>query len=106
MAYRPTPAQGSGLVGAAIVGVSILAGSFMLNETLEDTSEQLQAIQTSLTETRAELKTIASQRPSGSTPRRAGGLDPDEVYAINTKGSPAKGSARAKVELVEFSDFQ
>ena len=34
------------------------------------------------------------------------GPDSDRRYSIKTDGSPAKGPAKAKVTVVEFSDFQ
>ena len=102
MAYKPPTT--SNLVAALIVGGSVLAGSILLNVSLRDTSEKLEGIQVSLTETRQELKTIASRQPAAKSNRS--GPDPNRRYAINTKGSPYKGPMKAQVEIVEFSDFQ
>jgi len=102
--HHSSTAQGSGIIGAAIIGGSILAGSMLLNNSIRDTAEQLEAIQTSLTDTRKELTTLAANRPAAAAPTRR--PDPNKVYEINTKGAPYKGPLQAKVELVEFSDFQ
>ncbi len=46
----------------------------------------------------------AAAKPS--RPARAGRPDPSRRYAVNTSGSPIKGDAKAKLAIVEFSDFQ
>jgi len=102
--YQPSAGQGSGIIGAAIIGGSILAGSVLLNNSLRDASTQLEGIQTSLTDTRKELATLAANRPEAGAPNSR--PDPNKIYAINTKGAPYKGALQAKVEVVEFSDFQ
>jgi len=104
MTANQTPTPGKPIIiGAVIIGGSILAGSFLLNGSLRQTSARLTGIQESLTQTRDELKTLAANRPAA--PKRRG-PDPNKRHTINTKGAPAKGPAIAKVELVEFSDFQ
>ncbi|MDH3629344.1 MAG: hypothetical protein OEV00_13710 [Acidobacteriota bacterium] len=104
MTANPTPVTGRPIIIAAVViGGSILAGSFLLNGSLRQTAARLTGIQESLTQTTDELKTLASNRPAA--PRRRG-PDPNKRHTINTKGAPFKGPAVAKVELVEFSDFQ
>ncbi len=92
------------IVGAVIIGGSILAGSIILNSSLRDASDKLQGIQKSLVETKEELKVIADSSPAGGTQRS--GPNPNRRYTINTKDAPAKGPLTAKVELIEFSDFQ
>ncbi len=102
--YQPPPPSRPVLIASAIIGGSILAGSVLLNGALKQTSSQLEGIQTSLTQTRDELTKLAANRPAAAPTRR--GPDPNKRYTINTKGAPAKGPGGAKVELVEFSDFQ
>jgi outer membrane murein-binding lipoprotein Lpp len=92
------------ILAAVIIGGSVLAGSIILNSSLKETSVKLQGIQTSLAETKEELKTLAANRPAAAPKRR--GPDPNRRYTINTKGAPAKGVRTAQVEIVEFSDFQ
>jgi len=107
MARHPSPmSQGTALVGAAIIGGSILASGALVNVSIRGTAEKLDAIQVSLTETRDQLKTLAAARPAPAAKPKQRGPDPDKVYAIKTSSAPAKGPRTAKVEVVEFSDFQ
>jgi hypothetical protein len=107
MARHPTPmSQGTALIGAAIIGGSILASGALVNTSIRGTSDKLDAIQVSLTETRDQLKTLASARPAPAAKPKQRGPDPDKRYTIKTQARPAKGPATAKVEVVEFSDFQ
>jgi hypothetical protein len=92
------------IIGAVIIGGSILAGSIILNGSLRDASDKLQGIQKSLVETKDELKVIAANRPASGSARR--GPDPNKRYTVKTENAPAKGPLTAKVELIEFSDFQ
>jgi hypothetical protein len=103
-AYHPPPPSKPIIIGSMIIGGSILVGSLLVNGSLRQTSARLTGIQESLTQTRDELKTLAANRPAAAPRRR--GPDPDKRYTINTAGAPAKGPSGAKVELVEFSDFQ
>jgi hypothetical protein len=106
--YQPPANSRPVVIGAAIVGGSILAAAAMVTSGLRDTKQELEGIRTGLVETRDQLKTIASAKPAQNAPapQRRRGPDPDKRYTINTKGAPAKGPQTAKVELVEFSDFQ
>jgi hypothetical protein len=103
--YSTPPPQGPLIIAALLVGGSILAGSYLVHNALRDTSSKLQAINSSLTETRDELKTIAANQPASANTKQRG-PDPNKRYTINTTGAPAKGPLTAEVELVEFSDFQ
>ena len=48
----------------------------------------------------------AAPAPAPRPAARPGRPDPNQRYSIDIDGSPRKGSAEAKVTLVEFSDFQ
>ena len=78
----------------------------LINSQLRTTTEQLEGIRSGLAETRDQLKLVAANTPAAQNAPRRRGPDPNKRYTINTKGSPAKGPSTAKVELVEFSDFQ
>ena len=95
------------IVAAAIVGGAILAGSLIVNSALSETSAELGSIKVALAQTRDSLEEVAKSRPAAAPaqqPRR--GPDPNKRHTVNTAGSPAKGPPGAKVQIVEFSDFQ
>ncbi len=103
MAYQPP----SFWAPALVVGGAILASGFVIKSSLDNTSAQLEQIRTGIVETRQALN--AAVRVRGATPPAAKGRrgpDPDKKYTIQTAGRPTKGKAKAKVEIVEFSDFQ
>lgn len=102
----PAPNTRPTLIAAAIIGGSILSAAALVNSQLRTTTESLEGIRSGLAETRDQLKAVAAAKPAGNNNQRRRGPDPSKRYTINTKGSPAKGPLTAKVELVEFSDFQ
>jgi protein-disulfide isomerase len=101
---KPPPSSAM-VIPALIVGVAILAGSLVVKFSLDKTTTQLAEIRTGLNETKVALDAVASSKTTPAAPPRRG-PDPNKKYTLSTKGRPAKGSARAKVEIVEFSDFQ
>ena len=105
-------AQDSGrqtLAAAAIVGVAVIAGSLILAYSLNRVTEQLDRTAGRLGEIRAavaDAKDALSNLQVAAAPSRRRGPDPNKRYTLKTDGRPAKGAPRAKVEIVEFSDFQ
>jgi len=91
---------------ALVIGGAILASGFAIKSSVDKTSAQLDEIKTGIVETRQALN--AAVRVRGATPpsRARRGPDPDKKYTIQTAGRPTKGKAKAKVEIVEFSDFE
>ena len=98
-----TPAA---VIASVIIGGAILAGSWMLKSSLDGTVAQLDAIRTSLTETKQALERVAENQGNQPAQQKRKRPDPNKRYTINTKGAPRKGPASARVQLVEFSDFQ
>jgi outer membrane murein-binding lipoprotein Lpp len=103
---------GTTLIGAAIVGVAILAGSFFVANALnrvtvqvDKTATGLQEIKTALADAKTALQQAAKAQPAKPAPRRRG-PDPDKVHKVNIAGAPIKGPKTAKVKIIEFSDFQ
>lgn len=91
---------------AIIVGASILAGSWLVRNSLDRTTSELGRIAAGLTEAKGALEKVAQARPAAApTPSRRG-PDPDKRYTIASSGAPAKGPAAARVKIFEFSDFQ
>lgn len=90
------------IVAATILGLSILGGAYILVGSVDRATEGIAALGGSLANA---APAAAQAAPPAAAPRR--GPDPAKAYAVNTKGSPAKGgAANAPVTLVEFSDFQ
>lgn len=90
------------IVAASILGLSILGGAYILVGSVDRATEGIAALGGTLANA---APAAAQAAPPAAAPRR--GPDPAKAYAVNTKGSPAKGgAANAPVTLVEFSDFQ
>ncbi len=96
----------SSIVAALILGVGLVAAAWIVKGAVDKTTVQLSGIKLALADTKDALQKVAQARPAAAPSRRAGRPDPDRRYTVDTKGSPAKGPASAKVKLVEFSDFQ
>ncbi|MCH2185391.1 thioredoxin domain-containing protein [Myxococcota bacterium] len=93
--------NGSAIVlAAAILGLSILGGSYLMVQALDAASGQV----AELGEAVAGLE-IAAAPPKREAPRRRG-IDPNKVHEVKTAGSPSIGPDDAAVTLIEFSDFQ
>ncbi len=92
---------------ALVVGGAILASGFVIKSSLDKTSVQLDEIREGIVETRQALNAAVRVQKAAPPPSRARrGPDPDKKYTIQTAGRPTKGKAKAKVEIVEFSDFE
>jgi protein-disulfide isomerase len=96
------------MLGAAIVGIAVFAGSLALTRSLDRMTQQLDRSTGRLDEIRdavAEAKDAISNLQLAAA---AGGKgpNPNKRYSVNTKGSPAIGPETAAVTIVEFSDFQ
>ncbi|HIF98073.1 MAG TPA: hypothetical protein EYQ54_13790 [Myxococcales bacterium] len=93
------------IVAAALLGLSILGGAYILVGSVDRATEGIVALGSALAKAPAGNVAGNAAAAPPAAPRR--GPDPAKAYAVNTKGSPAKGgSVNAPVTLVEFSDFQ
>ncbi len=99
----PNSSGGSLIVAALLLGAAILGGAYMVSSSVESGITELAGVRTALSELEGSLKAAAAPSPPPSRARRP---DPAKEYSIDVKNAPVLGSEDAKVEIVEFSDFQ
>jgi protein-disulfide isomerase len=85
----------SGLIGVAVIlGIAIVGSSYILSSSLDHAALQLEV----------SLSRLDLESPN--PPAATGKLDPDKVYKVAVGEAPFRGPEKAKVTIVEFSDFQ
>jgi len=92
------------VVAAVILAVAILGGALLMKSSMDAGTAELANVKTSLVEFKDALS--AAARPPQPAAQRPSGPDPARKYTLNLNGTAFKGSAEAKVTVVEFSDFQ
>ena len=87
------------IVAALILGICVIAGAMLIRSSVDQTAREVASLKEML---------VRGPQPSGPSPTagRPGAPDPNRRYSVNTQGSPSKGNERAKLAVVEFSDFQ
>jgi protein-disulfide isomerase len=93
------------IVASIVLGLSIVAGSFILKGSIDAGSTQLGAVLGEMQEASAKL----AAAPSGAQaarPSRPARPEPSKKYEVAIGKAPARGPASAPVQIVEFSDFQ
>jgi protein-disulfide isomerase len=87
------------LIASLILGASVVAASLLIQSSLDRSTAELSKALVAISQARPAA-------PAAPSPARAGRPDPNKHYAVNTKGSPRRGPEKAKIAVVEFSDFQ
>jgi protein-disulfide isomerase len=87
------------VVAAIILGFSILGGSFLLKGSIDRGTSALASLETAIEKSGA--RAAPTQQAA-----RPGRPDPNRRYKIDIAGAPSIGSKKAKVTIVEWSDFQ
>ena len=100
----PNSSSGSVVLAAVILGVAVMGGAYMVSSSVDAGIEELAGVRTALADLEGSFEAAAA--PSRPAPARSRRPDPDKEYSLEVKGSPVLGSKDAKVEIVEFSDFQ
>jgi protein-disulfide isomerase len=108
---RPTPEEDTAMsrnvaivLAALVLAASVVTAGVLVRQPLDRGVEELASL-------RAEVAGLEEAVKAGSAaPARQAARpnqpDPSQRYEVKTDGSPALGSESAKVEIVEFSDFQ
>jgi protein-disulfide isomerase len=91
--------SGALVISAMIIGTSIVAGSFLVRNSVDRTGSEVNALKTAI---EAVSRSGAQARDTGARER----IDPNRRYEVSTKGAPVRGDPDAKIAVVEFSDFQ
>jgi protein-disulfide isomerase len=90
------------IIAALMLGVSILGASYFLSQSLQRGSEGLSQLAAAV----GEIKSAGAGQVAAAPPKRNNRPDPDKRYKVALGGSPGLGSAKAAINVVEWSDFQ
>ena len=91
------------ILAALIMGLSISGSAYMMSGSLDRSSERMSAVLMAITE----LKVAQAPAPAPSrAPSRPSRPDPNKVYQVAIGKAPTKGSPKAAISVVEWSDFQ
>ncbi len=100
----PNSSGGPIVLAAVILGIAVVGGSYLVSSSVDAGIEELAGVRAALSDLEGSFQQAAApSRPAPSQPRRP---DPAKQYSIDVKDSPVLGSEDAKVQIVEFSDFQ
>jgi protein-disulfide isomerase len=91
--------SGALVISAMIIGTSIVAGSFLVRNSVDRTGSEVNALKTAI---EAVSRPGPQARDTGARER----IDPNRRYEVSTKGAPVRGDPDAKIAVIEFSDFQ
>ncbi len=94
-------AQNSGaptIVAALILGASVVTAALLIRSSVDGTAREMAGLKDGLMRPQ-----VANAPAPSAQPARP---DPSRRYSLNTQGAPARGNAKAKLAIVEFSDFQ
>jgi protein-disulfide isomerase len=100
----PNSSSGSIVLAAVILGVAVMGGAYMVSSSVDAGIEELAGVRTALADLEGSFEAAAA--PSRPAPERSRRPDPGKEYSIDVKGAPTLGPKDAKIEIVEFSDFQ
>jgi len=92
--------NGPVVIAALLVSASIVAAALLIQGSLDRTGQEIADLKGALSG--AQL----ANAPTPTRPSRPGRPDPNRRYSVSTAGAPVKGDPKAKLAIVEFSDFQ
>ena len=93
------------VIASVILGASVAGGGWLIGSAVDSASG---ALSEALSDLPGAVASAPQQvaRAAPPTPTRTNRPDPNRYYKVNTKGSPSRGESDAKIEVIEFSDFQ
>jgi protein-disulfide isomerase len=95
--------SGGALIAASLIlGAALLAGSYLVASSIDRGAAEVANLKGAI-QTAAAAQPAA--KPAAPTPRSRR-PDPNRVYDIQLGKAPIKGSAKAAITVVEYSDFQ
>jgi len=83
-----------------LIGIAVLIAIAGMN--LYETRQQRKDLNERITQ----LAAAINSKPSGNSPARPSGPDPERVYTIKTDSAPSDGLKSAPITIVEISEFQ
>jgi protein-disulfide isomerase len=86
------------IIASLILGASVVAAGLLIQSSLDRATTELGNVVVA-------IKEAEPAAPTAVAPSRPGRPDPNKRYSINTRGAPRRGGEKAKVSVVEFSDF-
>ena len=92
------------ILAALLLGASVVAAGVIVQRPLARGVDELAGLRAELA--RLEEAVKASSPAAARQAARPNLPDPNQRYTVKTDGSPTIGTNSAKVEIVEFSDFQ
>lgn len=95
---------GSLFLGAVILALAVLGGAYLVSSSLDAGTEELAGVREALGDLETAFQEAAA--PGRGAPARAQRPDPAKEYSIDVKGAPRLGPESAKIQIVEWSDFQ
>ncbi len=93
------------VIASVILGASVAGGGWLIGSAVDSASGELSEALSDLTGAVASAPQQVA-RAAPPTPARGNRPDPNRYYKVSTKGSPSRGESDAKIEVIEFSDFQ
>jgi protein-disulfide isomerase len=94
------------VLAACILGMSLVASSYMLGGAIDEFAATQVAIAKAAPAQVVAKAPAAAPSPSPAPSARRRGPDPGSIYKVSDEGAPTRGVALAQVTITEFSDFQ
>ncbi|MEN8185264.1 MAG: thioredoxin domain-containing protein [Myxococcota bacterium] len=102
----PNSSGGPIVLAAVILGLAVMGGAYMVSSSVDAGIGELAGVREALTDLGGAVEQAAVPDRPAPSPSRSRRPDPAKEYSVGVKDSPVLGSEDAKIQIVEFSDFQ